>query len=86
MPLTHSDAVGRGVGVADMAAAIREGRPHRATGEMAHHVLDVMHSFYDSSAAGRTVTVASTCAQPAALAVGAPERKANEREQKAYGV
>ena len=61
VPLTHSDAVRRGVGVADMAAAIREGRPHRAAGEMAYHVLDVMHSFYDSSAAGRTVTVASTC-------------------------
>ena len=73
VPLTHSDAVRRGVGVADMAAAIGEGRPHRATGEMAYHVLDVMHSFYDSSTEGRTVAVNSTCAQPAALAAGAPE-------------
>jgi predicted dehydrogenase len=73
VPLTHSDAVRRGVGVADMAAAIGDGRPHRAAGEMAYHVLDVMHSFYDSSAEGRTVTVGSTCAQPAALPVGAPE-------------
>jgi len=72
VPLSHSDAVRRGVGVADMAAAIREGRPQRAAGEMAYHVLDVMHSFYDSSAEGRTVAVASTCAQPAALPVGAP--------------
>ena len=72
VPLTHSDAVRRGVGVADMAAAIREGRPHRAAGEMAYHVLDVMHSFYDASAEGQTVTVASTCDQPAALPVGAP--------------
>jgi len=40
---------------------------------MAYHVLDVMHSFYDSSAEGRTVAVGSTCAQPAALPVGAPE-------------
>ena len=71
--LSHSDDVRRGVGVADMAAAIRDGRPHRAAGEMAYHVLDVMHSFYDSSAEGRTVAVGSTCAQPAALPVGAPE-------------
>ena len=73
VPLTHSDAVRRGVGVADMAAAIRDGRPHRASGELAYHALDVMHSFYDASAEGRTVTLASTCPQPEALPVGAPE-------------
>ena len=71
--LVRADAVRRGVGVADMAAALRDGRPHRAAGEMAYHVLDVMHSFYDSSAEGRTVSVESTCVQPAALPVGAPE-------------
>ena len=71
-PLSHSDAVGRGVGLADMALAIRDGRPHRATGEMAYHVLDVMHSFYDAAAEGRTVTPASTCRQPEALPAGAP--------------
>lgn len=70
VPLTHSDAVRRGVGVADMAAAIRDGRPHRASGEMAYHVLDVMHSFYDSSAAGQTVAVASTCTRPEAFTGG----------------
>ncbi len=70
VPLSHSDTVRRGVGVADMALAIREGRPHRAAGEMAYHVLDVMHSFYDSSAEERTVVVASTCDQPAALPTG----------------
>ena len=72
MPLSHSDAVRRGVGLADMALAIGDGRPHRATGEMAYHVLDAMHSFYDAAAEGRTVTLASTCAQPAALPPGAP--------------
>ena len=73
MALSHCAAVRRGVGVADMAAALRAGRPHRAAGEMAYHVLDVMHSFYDASAEGRTVSVESTCVQPAALPVGAPE-------------
>ncbi|MGO4429528.1 gfo/Idh/MocA family oxidoreductase, partial [Streptomyces sp. MCAF7] len=32
----------RGTGVLEMARAIREGRPHRATGVLALHVLDVM--------------------------------------------
>jgi predicted dehydrogenase len=73
MPLTHSDAVRRGVGVADMAAAIRDGRPHRASGELAYHALDVMHSFYESSDKGRTVKVRSTTQRPEALPAGAPE-------------
>lgn len=72
VPLTHSDQVRRGVGVADMAAAIRDGRPHRAAGDLAYHVLDVMHSFYDASAAGQTVPVASMCRRPEALPPGAP--------------
>ena len=37
----------RGVGVADMAYAIRDSRPHRASGELAYHVLDLMHAFHD---------------------------------------
>ena len=57
----------RGVGVADMAYALRSGRPHRANGEMAYHVLDAMHAFHDASDQGRHVELASTCPQPAAL-------------------
>ena len=34
----------RGSGVLEMARALREGRPHRAQGEMAYHVLDAMVS------------------------------------------
>jgi predicted dehydrogenase len=71
--LTHSDTVRRGVGVADMAAAIRDGRPHRASGELAYHALDVMHSFYESSDKGRTVRVRSKTTRPEALPVGSPE-------------
>jgi predicted dehydrogenase len=71
--LTHSDAVRRGVGVADMAAAIRDGRPHRASGELAFHVLDVLHAFYDSSDRGQAVRLGSTAPQPEALPPGAPE-------------
>ena len=35
---------GRGLGVLDMARAIRAGTPHRASGELALHVLDTMEA------------------------------------------
>lgn len=70
MPLTHSEEVGRGIGVADMACALVHGRAHRASGELAYHVLDVMQSFEESSTAGRHVEIESTCARPAALPLG----------------
>jgi predicted dehydrogenase len=57
----------RGLGLADMAQAIAEGRHHRASGEMAYHVLDVMHGFHDASASGKYYEVKSTCERPAAL-------------------
>ena len=48
--------------------ALREGGPHRASGEMAAHVVDVMEAALASSAEGRHVAVASTFARPAPLA------------------
>ena len=39
-------------GVADMASAIREGRPHRATGEQAAHVVDILEAAAASIADG----------------------------------
>jgi predicted dehydrogenase len=68
--LTHSEDVGRGIGVADMAYALVYGGKHRASGELAYHVLDVMQSFEESSLSGRHVKVASTCRRPEALPVG----------------
>lgn len=60
----------RGLGVADMAVAIRTGRSHRASGQLAYHVLDIMHAFHDSSAEGRRVSLESTCTRPAPLPMG----------------
>jgi predicted dehydrogenase len=54
----------RGIGIADMALAIEEGRAHRASGELARHVLDIMEGIHDASAAGRCYTLKSTCARP----------------------
>ena len=69
VPLTHQYAdQSRGVGVADMASAMRTGRPHRASGRLAYHVLDLMHSFHDASREGRYVELTS-----------GPERSSPER-------
>lgn len=68
--LTHSDKVRRGVGVADMAYAIRTGRAHRASGDLAYHVLEVMLAFDKSSKAGQHVVIESQPARPAALELG----------------
>jgi predicted dehydrogenase len=71
VPLTHGYAENsRGIGVADMAYALRSGRAHRANGEMAYHVLDVMQAFLDSSREGRHVELESTCRRPEPLPVG----------------
>jgi predicted dehydrogenase len=74
IPLTHVYHENwRGVGVADMAYAIASGRPNRAGGQLAYHVLDVMHAFHDAAAAGRHVKIGSTCRRPAMLPVGLRE-------------
>ena len=63
----------RGLGLADMAAAVRSGRPHRANGALAFHVLDVMHAVHDASRDERHVAIASRCEQPAPLPLGLAE-------------
>ena len=72
VPLTHSADVGRGIGVADMAYGLVGGRPHRASGDLAYHVLEVMCGFQEASERGRHINIASTCARPAPLPVGLP--------------
>ena len=71
MPLTHGyTATSRGIGVADMAYAIRTGRPHRASGALALHVLDVMHAIHEAAAERRQVELTTTCERPAPLPLG----------------
>ena len=65
----------RSIGVADLAYAIRTGRPHRANGELALHVLDVMHAILEASETGRHVELTSTCDRPAPLPIELPERE-----------
>ncbi len=70
VPLLFDDKVGRGIGVADLAYAISRGRPHRASDELAFHVLDVMQAIEESSNLGRHVLPESTCARPDSLPLG----------------
>lgn len=60
----------RGVGVADMATAIRNGRPHRASGEMAYHVIDIVNALHEASNENRHIELRSTCSRPAPLPLG----------------
>jgi predicted dehydrogenase len=71
VPLTHGYAENsRGIGVADMAYALLSGRPHRASGRLCYHVLDIMHAFHDASASGKHVKLESTVEKPAPLPMG----------------
>lgn len=57
----------RGLGITEMAIAIKEDRPHRASGELTFHVLDIMQSLHDASAKGRYIKLKSRCKRPEAL-------------------
>ncbi|MBU4200782.1 MAG: Gfo/Idh/MocA family oxidoreductase [Kiritimatiellae bacterium] len=71
LPLTHGYSENsRGIGVADMAYALRSGRDHRASGQMALHVLDAMQSFQEASDQGRHVDLKIPCERPAPLPLG----------------
>ena len=70
IPHSHTINIGRGAGVADMATAIQSGRPHRASGDLAFHVLDIMCALEESAAQGWRIALQSTVAQPMALPAG----------------
>lgn len=57
VPFTTPTGLLRGVGLADMIEAIHSERPHRASGAVAYHVLDVLLSIEESVASGESVSV-----------------------------
>ncbi len=63
----------RGLGVAEMAWAVRNGRTPRASGALALHVLDVMHAVHEASDRGAHVRTTTGCERPTAMAHGLPE-------------
>ena len=64
----------RGLGLAEMARAIDEGRPHRASAEMALHTLAVMEAMLEAASEGRRVAIAVGCERPAPLATDEARR------------
>lgn len=72
VPHTHPEGYGRAVGIADMAHALRSGRPHRCSAELAFAVLDAMQGFLDSSESGQFHTPAIHPERPAPMPTDLP--------------
>ncbi len=75
VPTRYPETYRRGIGLADMAQAILSGRPHRASGALAYHALDVMEAFFDSSDQGRRIEISSSIDRPATLPTDLPDRQ-----------
>ncbi|TKT82737.1 Gfo/Idh/MocA family oxidoreductase [Aquamicrobium sp. LC103] len=57
----------RAAGLAEMAQAMLEGRPHRCSLEFALHVIDVMTGVLKSGETGKFVAMSTSCERPPAL-------------------
>lgn len=74
LPFTHGYTENsRGLGVADMAHAMRSGRAHRASGELAYHVLDLMQSILEAAQARQYLDIGSRAERPAPFPTGMPD-------------
>ena len=73
-PVPHAfvTGYGRGVGLADIATAIRAGRPHRCSLEQAFCVLDAMQGFGDASQSGLAHTIEMEYERPKAMPADLP--------------
>ena len=67
LPVTPYPGTEWGRGVAEMVEAIREGRPHRATGEQAAHVVEILTGAQTSMQTGGPVELTSAFVPPAPL-------------------
>jgi len=71
LPLTHGYITEfRGLGLADMAWAIRRNRPARADAALGLHALEIIAGLEESSQSGQTYTLRNGCEKPAALLSG----------------
>src|ERR671919_729606 len=59
------------IGLLDMAAALHKGRAHRANGDLALHVLEVLDAFERSSVEGHHMMIETPCERPEPLPLGA---------------
>lgn len=63
----------RVIGLIDMAAAVKEGRPHRANAELALHVLEVLEAFGRSATERHHIDMTTICERPLAMPLGVDE-------------
>ncbi|MBL8086841.1 MAG: Gfo/Idh/MocA family oxidoreductase [Chthonomonas sp.] len=68
----------RGIGLLEMVAAINRSRPHRASAELAQHVVEVLTSFAASAEQGRHITLETRVDRPAAMSKSNTEDSINE--------
>jgi predicted dehydrogenase len=68
---SHSHGFGdgnyRGIGLADLVAGLQSGTPHRASAELAFHVLEVMEAIVETAGSGEAYILRSRCERPRAL-------------------
>ena len=57
----------RCLGLAELAASLTQGTPHRSSGRLALHVLEVMEAILTAAATGTAVSLATGPERPAAL-------------------
>jgi predicted dehydrogenase len=57
----------RGLGLADLASAVLNRTPHRSSGRLGLHVLEVMHSILESSATGQPKAITTALERPSVL-------------------
>ena len=54
----------RGLGLHDLVVSLAEGRSHRASGQLAHHVVDVARSVLAAADEGRTIEISTRVDRP----------------------
>lgn len=70
VPAHGFDHNSRGVGVAEMAWAIRQSRPARAAAPLGIHCLEILHGIEESTYSKQFYTLTTTCQRPDALPKG----------------
>jgi len=63
----------RGIGLVDMCYAIKNKRQHRANGDVAYHVLEIMHGIHIAAKQGEYYQMKSTCKRPEPFQMGMPD-------------
>jgi predicted dehydrogenase len=66
-PEAPSRANYRALGLADLASAALYGTPHRSTGRLGLHVLEVMHCILEAAATGQPMAITTALERPAIL-------------------